>query len=55
MEANNNFDEFFLDVNDDLNKTSDSAQWASRWTKILGNQNPQTRSASGADDWLAIA
>ena len=24
MEVNNNFDEFFMDVNDDLNKTSDS-------------------------------
>ena len=23
-----------------------SAQWASRWTKVLGNQNPQMRSVS---------
>ena len=30
-----------------------SAQWASRWTKLLENQIPQTRSASGGDDWLA--
>ena len=32
-----------------------SAQWASRWTKLLGNQIPQTRSAVRADDWLARA
>ena len=31
-----------------------SAQWASRWTKVLGNQNPERRSASGGDGWLAM-
>ena len=38
----------------ELRARVESAQWASRWTKLLGNQIPQTRSASGGVDWLAM-